>query len=623
MSRELPIHQEESDVMDPFDLADRQIHAIVDERSPNQQYPTYAEDAARGLEIERARRALVHEMLRSPFILRKIAGIQQQVHTQVQQKQGRVSDESGLNFDRHIRVSETEGITEKSANQGEFTEEAIKERMQEVIPKLLHLIACDETDRRELLQDNIAATERALLKKMIVGRERTMIDLAYSIPVRMDRVLTPLLKIYREKNKRVEEVRNQKEHAQEVVPLQKELKMLCEELLQTPDQCDKTTSRIHTAHERYAKSLHALVEPHLRIIYRVSKMYPGSHWQKKELMSAGFTGLMLAAEHYDHRNGSKFNTYAEYWVHQEIRREKSNIRDLVHVPEHACTALRSQAEAFHKKYRRLPLEKNPDDIAILSKGGGIPEDTIRSILLFQRTTSLNILSSSRTGENYGELGDTVPDESQSSPLQMTIEREMEDHVHEVLRSTPIFYRIMFKLRRGLRLRDYEIPGKEYPWLTEVGRCLQLRDYELPDTVKIFPERTLTRILIKIRNGFPLTAEETLIFHQCNNTKDKRAVGLPSPLGPAEQWEDPPEGYLGSLNVEASKANKKQGKPAIIETIPIFDHAEKNSEKDAGYTLEEVATICGVTRERVRQLEKKVMAKLENPAHMRRLKALLR
>lgn len=457
---------------------------------------------------------------------------------------------------------------------------------------------------------------------MIAGRARTMIDLAYSIPVRMDRVLTPLLKLFQEKSDRIKAIqqtltllqKNHEQNAQDIARMQKELYTLCEELLQTPQQIGKTQICINRAYEEYKKALHALTEPPLRLVLHNAKRYPGTDWDHREFESAGFAGIMRAAELFEHRMGCKFSTYAIHWIHQEIHRTQINMRKIIQVPEYLLNKLHMQTQRFYEEYHRLPLDK-ADDIATLSKWSGIPEDTIKSILLFQRTTSLNIIISSikHSGDRI-ELGDIVPDESQPSPLQTTIEREMDDHVHEVLRSTPLFHRIMFKLRRGLRLRDYEIPGKEYTWLTEVGRCLRLRDYELPDPVKIFPERTLTRILIKIRNGFLLTKEEDTIFKEHYRESENRKVGLPSSLGPAEQMEDPPEGYLGSLHVDASKANRTQGKPSAIETIHIFDCAS--------YTLEEVSMVMGVTRERVRQVENCIMEKLQDPVRIERLKTLL-
>lgn len=114
------------EMMDPFYLAHRQIHTVVNKHAPNQHYPTYEEDAARNLEIERARRSLVREALRSPFVIRKIANIQKQVYAQLQQKSGEKGEDAGLSFNRHIRVSETEGITEKARIRGSSLRRQLK-----------------------------------------------------------------------------------------------------------------------------------------------------------------------------------------------------------------------------------------------------------------------------------------------------------------------------------------------------------------------------------------------------------------------------------------------------------------------------------------------------------------
>ena len=55
---------------------------------------------------------------------------------------------------------------------------------------------------------------------------------------------------------------------------------------------------------------------------------------------------------------------------------------------------------------------------------------------------------------------------------------------------------------------------------------------------------------------------------------------------------------------------------------INEHLEKNPECKHDYTLQEIADLLGVTRERVRQIEEMAMKKLKHPKAGKRLRELL-
>ena len=56
----------------------------------------------------------------------------------------------------------------------------------------------------------------------------------------------------------------------------------------------------------------------LRLVSAVAKMFKGRNLSMEELISAGNEGLVLAAEKYDVSSGSKFMSYAVWWIRQSI-----------------------------------------------------------------------------------------------------------------------------------------------------------------------------------------------------------------------------------------------------------------------------------------------------------------
>ena len=56
----------------------------------------------------------------------------------------------------------------------------------------------------------------------------------------------------------------------------------------------------------------------LRLVTAVAKIFKGCNLSMEELISAGNEGLVLAAEKYDVSSGSKFMSYAVWWIRQSI-----------------------------------------------------------------------------------------------------------------------------------------------------------------------------------------------------------------------------------------------------------------------------------------------------------------
>ncbi len=68
------------------------------------------------------------------------------------------------------------------------------------------------------------------------------------------------------------------------------------------------------------QAINELVENNLKLVICIAKKFYYSELSLTDLVQEGAIGLMRAAEKYDYRHGTRFSTYAVYWIKQAIKR---------------------------------------------------------------------------------------------------------------------------------------------------------------------------------------------------------------------------------------------------------------------------------------------------------------
>src|SRR5215216_1437939 len=79
-----------------------------------------------------------------------------------------------------------------------------------------------------------------------------------------------------------------------------------------------------------------LVQCNLRLVISIARGYTGRGLEFTDLIQEGNLGLMRAARGFDATFGTKFSTYATWWIRQAIARAISNKASLVRIPVHAA-----------------------------------------------------------------------------------------------------------------------------------------------------------------------------------------------------------------------------------------------------------------------------------------------
>jgi RNA polymerase primary sigma factor len=79
---------------------------------------------------------------------------------------------------------------------------------------------------------------------------------------------------------------------------------------------------------------HRMVESNLRLVVVVARGYTYRGVPLLDLIQEGTLGLIRAAERFDWRRGTKFSTYAIWWIRQAIDRGVCNQADPIRMPIH-------------------------------------------------------------------------------------------------------------------------------------------------------------------------------------------------------------------------------------------------------------------------------------------------
>jgi RNA polymerase sigma factor (sigma-70 family) len=72
-----------------------------------------------------------------------------------------------------------------------------------------------------------------------------------------------------------------------------------------------------------------MIEANLRLVVKIARDYVGRGIALDDLIGEGNLGLIRATQEFDPRFGTRFSTYASYWIKQAIRHALINTTALI------------------------------------------------------------------------------------------------------------------------------------------------------------------------------------------------------------------------------------------------------------------------------------------------------
>lgn len=205
-----------------------------------------------------------------------------------------------------------------------------------------------------------------------------------------------------------------------------------------------TPARYERIQQDAAEAREQMVQANLRLVISVAKNFRNRGIPMEDLVNEGNLGLMQAVDRFDPEVGSRFSTYASYWIDQAVRRAVQNTSQMIHIPSYLIEHISRMRLAMRELQAKLGREPSIPELAAHL------ETTPRKVAaVVQAIRACACPSQNGTSDDGATIAESLPDRRTPPPHESANNGFDTDFVTKMLEIITDREAMILKLRYGL------------------------------------------------------------------------------------------------------------------------------------------------------------------------------